>query len=296
MRVYKTEDYIEKGKSIHIFSSKRNRPEPIHTHDFIEIIYILSGTATHVINNQDYSVRHGDLLFLNYGSTHAFSTDGEFSYINICFSPETLGQTVVTPENAFSLLSLTAFNDMRGEADGGVFSFFGAERKELEELLSAMLREFRQKQTAWHGVLESYLNILITKMLRKTELGVSAEATSDMWQELSEYIDANLDAPLTLSALAKKCFYNPSYFSRVFKEKFGASPLDYINRKRLEQAMELLCREELSIDEISLRAGFTDRRNFYHAFAKYVGGTPSEYRRMHAKVKKSDKNDPSCKK
>lgn len=292
MRIYKTEDYIEKGKSIHLFSSKRIRPEPTHTHEFIEIIYVLSGSATHIINEQSYSVRHGDLLFLNYGSTHSFFSDREFSYFNICFSPETLGEAVVTPENAFSLLSLTAFNDMRGDAEGGKFSFFGVERKELEEILSAMLREYKAKQTSWNTVLENYLNILITKMLRKNELSVTAETAGDMWQELSEYIDENLDTQLTLSALARKCFYNPSYFSRVFKEKFGASPVEYINRKRLEQAMELLCREELSIDEISLRVGFSDRRNFYHAFAKYVGGTPSEYRTTHAKVKKCDKVAP----
>ena len=292
MRIYKTEDYIEKGKSIHLFSSKRSRPEPTHTHEFIEIIYVLSGSATHIINEQSYAVRHGDLLFINYGSTHSFSSEQEFSYFNICFSPETLGESVVTPENAFSLLSLTAFNDMRGDAEGGKFSFFGVERKEIEEILSAMLREYRAKQTSWSTVLENYLNILIAKMLRKTELSVPAETAGDVWQELSEYIDANLDTQLTLSALARKCFYNPSYFSRVFKEKFGASPVDYINRKRLEQAMELLCHEELSVDEISLRAGFTDRRNFYHAFAKYVGGTPSDYRRAHGKVKKSDKNTP----
>ena len=292
MRIYKTEDYIEKGKSIHLFSSKRSRPEPNHTHEFIEIIYMLSGKATHVINEQSYSVQHGDLLFINYGSTHSFSFDQEFSYVNICFSPETLGESVVTPENAFALLSLTAFNDMRGDAEGGKFSFFGVERKEIEEILSAMLREYKVKQTSWNTVLENYLNILITKMLRKTELGVPTKTVGDMWQELSEYIDANLDTQLTLSALARKCFYNPSYFSRVFKEKFGASPVEYINRKRLEQAMELLCREELSVDEISLRVGFSDRRNFYHAFAKYVGGTPSEYRQNHAKVKKSDKVTP----
>ena len=281
MRVYRTEDYIEKGKSIHVFSSRLGRSEPPHTHDFIEIIYILSGQVIQIIDGEEYRVRHGDCLFINYGSTHAFIPDGEFSYFNICFSPETLGEAIVTPENAFSLLSLTAFNEMRRDADGGKISFFGGERKEIEDILSAMLREYRSKEKAFDRVMESYLSILIAKMLRKTEAGVATEEIGDLWQELSEYIDENPEAELTLSALAGKCFYNPSYFSRVFKEKFGMSLSAYVNRKRLERAIRLLCETELSVDEISARTGFSDRRNFYHAFAKYVGGTPSEYRRLH---------------
>lgn len=289
MKVYKTEEWIERGKSMHIFSSKTSGAMPTHTHDFIEIVYVSSGAATQTVDGQAFEVQHGDMIFLNYGSTHSFDAHGEFRYINICFSPETVGQTIITPQNAFSLLSLTAFNEMCNESGGGKISFFGGERKEIEDILSAMLREYEAKQSAWHTVMESYLNILITRMLRKTELGVRDEEIGDVWRELSDFIDANLQAELTLSALASKCFYNPSYFSRAFKEKFRMSPVEYITRKRLQLAMRLLSETELSVDEILRQSGFSDRSRFYYAFSKYVGSTPSEYRKSCAKVKKSDK-------
>ena len=146
-----------------------------------------------------------------------------------------------------------------------------------------MLREYRDKPTAWGTVTENYLNILITKMLRKTQRGIDSEEMDGMWRSLSEYIDQNLNAELTLSALAQKCFYNPSYFSRVFKDKFRMSPVEYITRKRLDRAVLLLCESGLSVDEISERAGFSDRQAFYHAFSKYIGGSPSDYRRGKSK-------------
>ena len=229
------------------------------------------------------------MIFVNYGSTHAFAARGEFSYVNICFSPEVVGDAIVTAENAFSLLSLTAFHEMCREADDGLISFFGEERRQIESIIDAMLDEYRGRQTSWDRVMENYLNILITRMLRKTERGVRHAELSDVWRELLEYIDRNPGAELTLSALAQKCFYNPSYFSRVFKEKFGMSPGAYVSRKRVEHAAGLLCESELSIEAICERSGFADRSTFYHAFSKHMGMTPAEYRREYGKVKKSDK-------
>ena len=47
-------------------------------------------------------------------------------------------------------------------------------------------------------------------------------------EELFDYIDQNLGSDLTLSTLAGKCFYNPSYFSRAFKKETGLSPMDFL--------------------------------------------------------------------
>ncbi|MBQ9760765.1 MAG: helix-turn-helix domain-containing protein [Clostridia bacterium] len=280
MRIYKNSEFIEPGKTIKIFRGTRDhRDEPPHVHEFIEIIYILKGRSKQYIDERCYTVKNGDMLFVNYGSTHAFeSGDGEFTYVNICFSPEVMSDAMITEKNAFSLLSLTAFNEMCNETDGAQISFFGSERHEVEELLFAMLREAREKQTSWDRVLESYLNILITRMLRKIEMGMETREIGDMWSELSDYIDANLSGELSLGALAQKCFYHPSYVSRVFKEKFKMSLVEYVNRRRIDGAIKLLEDSALSIDEISERVGFSDRSNFYRAFSKYVKSTPSDYR------------------
>ena len=288
MKKYLTKDYIETGSSIHVFrSDKREVTEPEHTHDFIEIIYIAEGSCVHTINGVSYNVKRGDMLFINYGSTHSFVGNEKFSYVNVCFSPEMLGDKIITRDNAFSLLCFTAFDEMRSESDGGVISFSGNERKEIENIFEYMLREKKEGLPSWSKVLENYLNIIVTKMLRKTHGSLEIHNMNTVWEELSEYIDKNLGDELSLSSLAGKCFYNPSYFSRMFKEKFGVSLVEYVARKRLDYAMELLSESELSVDEISEKAGFSDRSKFYYAFSKYIGGTPTDYRKQ--KVKKSDK-------
>ena len=190
---------------------------------------------------------------------------------------------MLTPANAFSLLSLATFNEMRSDAASGKISFLPEERDEIEQILAAMHNEEKRGLPSWDTVMESYLNILITKMLRRYRLPLPEEELDGMWQELADYIDANLDTKLTLTALAQKCFYHPAYFSRIFKEKFGISPVEYIHRKRVEHAMRLLRESDLPIDAVGQRVGFSDRSSFYHAFSKYAALSPADYRRAQKK-------------
>lgn len=284
MKTYKSELLIEQGKHLHLFLvNDETRTMPLHTHDFIEIVYVVAGNVTQTVDGASYEMRRGDIAFLNYGCTHTFSASPSFSYINLCFSPELLGNSIITPQNAFSLLALTSFNEIRGENTSGKISFSAAEREQIETVLFSMLREYEEKAAGWSTVTEHYLGILLTLMLRRTELSVAEPDCDLVWQELSDFIDENLTAQLSLPMLAGKCFYHPAYFSRIFKERFGASPIEYITQRRLERAVLLLEAGGLTIDEVSAQAGFSDRRNFYHAFSKQFGVTPSEYR---AKMRK----------
>lgn len=280
MKIYTSEQYIANGCNVGIFRSNpcSGYTEPPHRHEFIEIIYIVSGNAAQHVDDKEYEVRPGDMLFLNYGSVHKFSSKDNFSFINVCFLPELVSHAIITPDNAFALLSLTAFDEMRQNRDGGLISFSGKDCVEIENILSAMLKEYQEQQPSYERVLESYINILITKMLRKTQLGMVGQQTKDLWQELAEYIDLNPGAELTLSSLASKCFYNPSYFSRMFKQKFHISLTEYVNQKRVEYAIRLLRESDLSVDEISVQAGFGDRSTFYAVFSKITGKPPAYYR------------------
>ncbi len=281
MIVYKNEDYIKDGLSLGIFKSECCEPIPPHTHEFIEIVYILGGSATQNINGKKYESSRGDMLFMNYGSTHSFIPSEKFEYYNICFAPEIIGKRIINRENAFDLLSLTAFDEISGGKNEGVIRFVGEERHLIELLVSDMQHEYSQNMRARRAVLESYMNILISKILRKMHPQENWKNKSEkMWRELSEYIDKNLDKRLTLPDLAKKCFYNPSYFSRVFKERFDIPLAEYISRERAALAAKLLRESELGISDIAERCGYGDKSAFYRAFTKFYGITPAQYRKM----------------
>ena len=279
--VYRSDDYIRSDCTFHIFFSDSNKPDELHTHDFIEIVYVMSGSATEYVNDGQYEVKRGDLIFINYQSTHHFVANKDFSYINICFHPESVGDALITPENAFALLQLTAFDELRRENDDGMVTFGGKDREEIENLLQSMLREYRSEHAFRRTVLESYMNVLLVLILRKTSADteqVSPEKNR-VWSELADYIDQNLGEDLTLSALAQKCFYNPSYFSRIFKERFGMSLTEYISRRRTELAIRLLGEGKHSVEEIAYKVGYPSKSSFYRSFTRITGKTPAEYKR-----------------
>jgi AraC-like DNA-binding protein len=279
MRVYKSSEYIESGHRIGVFSSGDHTAVEKHAHEFIELVYVREGSARHYIDENCFEVARGDILFINYGSVHAFEPCDRFSYVNICFYPEVVSDSILTRENATALLSLIAFNEMRGEKNSGCIRFYGSERADVEWILEKMLAEHAEGRPFSDKVIEDYMRILITMMLRKNAPLAETAAVGGPWEELRIYIDENLSSELTLSALAKKSFYNPSYFSRSFHRRFGVSLTEYVSRRRIALAVSLLEEGELSIDAIMERCGFSDRSGFYHAFSKYMGKTPAKLRR-----------------
>ena len=287
MRIYTAQEWIEKEEFIRVSQHCHVSPEPPHIHEFIEVVYILDGKGTHKLDDRQYDVERGDLLFMNYGCVHSFHFENTLSYINILFSPKTIGESIINPTNAFAILSLSIFNELCNDSTFGKITFSGAERREVETIIFSMLNEYKERSRDWQEILNSYLHILLVKMLRKNERGLEQTVLDDMWKELAEYIEENLSSRLTLSALAQKCFYNPSYFSRVFKDKFGVSMSEYLAQLRLEKAIALLQETTLTIEEICEQVGFVDKSSCYHAFSRYLSASPKDFR--DAKRKKTER-------
>ena len=283
MRTFYAKNYIEKGLSLGIFRAREvTEDEPIHSHDFIEIVYVTHGRATQFINGREYEARRGDLFFINYGSTHRFTATEEFGYYNVCFDPEIISARIINRENAFDLLSLTAIDELRGEgAPEGRIHFGREERPLIEALLADMLSEYTSTLSERCAVLESYMTVLVTKILRKTRPVSNKSTSEDAWEDMLRFLDGNIDKKLTLAELAKKCFYNPSYFSRTFKERCGMSLVEYVTRARVGAAERMLTESELSSEHIAEACGFGDKSGLYRAFARYHGMSPGEYRQKY---------------
>jgi AraC family L-rhamnose operon transcriptional activator RhaR/AraC family L-rhamnose operon regulatory protein RhaS len=277
MKLYSADEFIGDDSVIGVRKYNSAKRCEIHKHEFIELVYISRGNATQIIDGISYEVSRGDIIFINRGATHTFFAEESFSHVEIFFSPQILENGAITPENAISLLSLSSFDDLRQEKNGGKISFPTEQQHEIEFILDAMLREQNKNGKNSRTILESYLNILMARM-NNIAASCGNYFSSDVWESLKAYIDTNPEEQMTLSSLAARSFYNPSYFSRVFKKKFDLSPIEYVRKRRIEKAMQMLTSSEHTVEDIITRVGFSDRSAFYHAFSKETGMTPVEYR------------------
>jgi AraC-like DNA-binding protein len=95
-----------------------------------------------------------------------------------------------------------------------------------------------------------------------------------------DLIDREYARPLDVPALAQAAHASPAHFSRSFKRAFGETPHQYLLRRRIERAKDLLRNTGLSVTEVSLEVGFQSLGSFSTAFRKLVGATPSDYARQ----------------
>lgn len=85
------------------------------------------------------------------------------------------------------------------------------------------------------------------------------------------------DNTLSLSSLSKECKISEAYFRRIFNNKYGVSPKEYIINLRINYAKQLLVYGELSIQEIAAACGFSEPCHFSREFKKRTGVSPSKY-------------------
>lgn len=92
-------------------------------------------------------------------------------------------------------------------------------------------------------------------------------------------IDRSYAQELDVATLARAANASPAHFSRSFKRAFGETPHKYLQRRRIERAMELLRETDLMVTAVSLEVGFRSLGSFSTTFKQLVGEPPIDYAR-----------------
>jgi AraC family transcriptional regulator len=102
------------------------------------------------------------------------------------------------------------------------------------------------------------------------------------WQvkRLRSYIEDKLDSTIRVSDLAGVVRLSTSYFFRAFRKTFGETPIDYIVRRRMLRAQELMLKSRVSLSQIALECGMCDQAHFSRTFRRIVGINPTVWRRQ----------------
>jgi len=98
-------------------------------------------------------------------------------------------------------------------------------------------------------------------------------------RRVRDRIDREYAQPLDVEALARDAYMSPGHFSRAFKSAYGESPYSYLMTRRIERAMALLRRGDLSVTEVCFAVGCSSLGTFSTRFTELVGVSPSVYRR-----------------
>jgi len=125
------------------------------------------------------------------------------------------------------------------------------------------------------------LVICLVKKLINHVNSIQSHRVNDYMEDICSYIQENMsDYGLTLNKIAAHFYMNPSYLSRIFKQKKGVSFKDYLNKIRMERAVECIRNTDLKAYEIGEKVGIPDANYFSTAFKKYIGISMTDYKKM----------------
>jgi AraC-like DNA-binding protein len=165
-----------------------------------------------------------------------------------------------------------------------------------DDLLSPALYELQslvESGEVTHGRLEEQFHCILERMLqvhrevyRQMERmpAVRASTREELYRRLHvarDYMESNLDQPLTIPQIAAAACFSPHHFLRLFRQVFGETPHQYLTRRRMERAVQLLSRTDHRISDICLKLGFESLGSFSWLFRRHFGVSPEGYRVRH---------------
>ncbi|CAH1213270.1 HTH-type transcriptional activator RhaS [Paenibacillus allorhizoplanae] len=156
---------------------------------------------------------------------------------------------------------------------------YGVMSKELEATLRQLFlpRKYDMKR---HNELCSILYRIFGLMI-PTDPSEKNQTGKENWIPKSvAFMDTYYMENITVRDVADYLALHRTYFSKMFSEEMGVSPVQYLHRLRMEKAAELLS-SDFMISEVSLLLGYSDAYAFTHAFTKYYGSPPGSWRATH---------------
>lgn len=235
-----------------------------HTHNHLELFYIVDGKGQFLIQDQLYPVKPNNLVIINPNVTHT----------EVSLNAQPL---------EYIVLGIEGIELATSENSNGQFSILDHfEGVEISGCLRNILREMEQKNTGYEDVCQAYMEILIIRLMRNTALAVPKEPQvvfgNRQCAAVKRYIDLHFKEPMTLDQLAEDAHMDKYYLSHVFKREYGTSPINYMITKRLEESKYLLAETDLSMSQIAQLLGFSSLSYFSQVFRRTQDVTPMEYR------------------
>lgn len=258
---------------------------PEHTHNFLEIIYLLNGKGVQKINGQTIPVCAGDLFVLGHNTAHTFIPDengGELRWININFVPGFIDANLINEYTANEIIKLSVFRNLFFDEDNITYLRLPAANESYGVLIHLMMEEYNRHQYGCISCLKYYLIILLTKVfcdnLKDEQNSDTRWLLQTVLDELSESIAKSDGTDINLERFAQKAYMSPKSFSRLFRQKMGVGFTHFVQQKRIEKSCQLLVETDISINSIMLEVGYYDAKTFYTLFKRTTGFTPRQYR------------------
>lgn len=250
----------------------------------MELVEVTRGSVTMQIGTVFVNAEAGDFVFVP--PTMAFSVradSGEAQVRGIVFDSSILEANM---EN-FDVDILYMFY-VQAKNKISVFDKAHPIHDTLAFYAEGAYDEFLSKDVCYKLPIKANIYLMMTALLRyycgsKDELDRMIYHNVMRLRPALEYIEEHYKEKMHIETLCEKINVSPDYFTKIFRESMGKTPIDYINAIRTNRAMKLLSDTEMSMSEIAEDIGFCNSNYFHKIFKQYMTTSPFAYRKSMAK-------------
>ncbi|WP_069998639.1 AraC family transcriptional regulator [Cellulosilyticum sp. I15G10I2] len=285
LKAYLFEDKYFLSSYENIGTNKQDRFMEVypHKHNYIELNYVWSGKCTQIINGKNIVCQQGDICILDTKTIHSVEKAEENDIIvNILMRKEFFASTFFNRMTKQGLLAEFLMDAVMKVHDVKQYLLFKTHGNlKIHRLMEDLLCEYYSDALGKREVMESYMIILFTELLRTYRGNASKhtkhnEATIKIF-DILEYIEKNYEY-CPLHSVAQHFSLNEKYLTMLLKKRTGKSFIAHLQEQKLNKAKMLLINTELSITEIITLCGYSNTHFFYKKFYESEERTPAEYR------------------
>lgn len=246
--------------------------EKLHSHPFCEILFILSGSGSIIVNENEFEVEKGDIIVYNPGVSHAESTKGE-NGIEIAF---------------FGITNFKIGNlpfDYILEKGTSPVIHTGEYAQEYEFYFMSLVKEV-DSDKPYNEIFSKYIaRLILIGILRLSNISEAKFVTNAIFTRIYNHLNKHFTEIESMDEICNDLKISKYYLSHVFKQYMGKPPMNYVASKRIAYAKKLLQETDLNATEIGEMCGYKDHVLFFKAFKKHEGITPIAFRKQTQKPK-----------
>ena len=270
------------GVALEHFKTFEQKHHDFHSHDFVEILFVIRGKFRHITADRTFDETPGGLTILNYNQFHSLKTiDGPVELMNIYLNPSTYSFPVLPEPLASQLYNLIQIHPGLGNKFNQIQHVIVKDAAKVTAILNLLLEE-QESGNPWNEeAFQSLFRLLIIEICRSVPFSTHSASSGYSWRidKVRNYIDRNFTEPVKLEELCRISGLKQANLCRRFREYTGVSTGEYLKQKRLAAALLKLRTSEDKILSIAEECGFSDISRFNRFFRHAFDCTPSAYRR-----------------
>lgn len=273
---------LSSGKLIDIRPHTRFIHFPKHRHNYIEIIYMCTGTTTHIINDAAKVVLEaGDLLFLNQNATQEILPASETDIaVNFMILPEYFDYTFGMMDDENVLRNFLIGSLQKNESMIDYIHFPVHDILPIQNLIENMIWSISNNQPNKRNINQTTMGLLFLQLLNYTDK-INQNDPNQYQQNLVfktlKYVEDNYKTA-TLEELSTRLNQPAYYISKLIKASTGYTFKNLLQTKRLNQSAFLLTTTTYSVEDIITIVGYENTSYFHKIFREHFQMTPKKYR------------------